>query len=98
MGIQGASVAGCNIYALFLFFLGIVVWAGDLTAWAKGIVNSTKAQVPDQLLGRVLSRGPPPNHQISALPTEGLNWLVRLLKDLLSLYPVRLSTFINHPP
>jgi hypothetical protein len=79
----------------FFLFLDVVAWARDLNARAKRIANCTKAQVPAQLLGRVSSKGPPPYPQTSALPTEGVYWFVRLLKQWLSLYPVRFSTFVN---
>jgi hypothetical protein len=79
-------------------FLGVVELAGDLNAKVKGIANCTKAQVPAQLLGRVSSKGPLQYHKTWALPTESVDWFVRLLKDRLSLHPVRFSTFINRPP
>jgi hypothetical protein len=92
MGIKGASAAGCSIYVYVS-----VAWAGDLNSRAKGIANCTKEQVPAQLLGRVSSKGPPQYHQTSALPSYSVGWFVRLLKEQLSLHPVRFSTFVNHP-
>jgi hypothetical protein len=79
-----------------LLFLGVVAQAGDLNARMKGIANCTKAQVPAQLPGRVSSKSPPQYHQTLALPTERVNWFVKLLKDWLSLHPVRFPTFVNH--
>jgi hypothetical protein len=63
----------------------------------KEIANCTKVQVLAQLLGRVSSKGPPQYHQTSALSTKSVDWYVKLLKDQLSLYPIRFSTFVNHP-
>jgi hypothetical protein len=80
-----------------LLFLGVVAWAGDPNARMKGFANCTKAQVPAQLLGRVSSKGLPQYHQILALPIESVDWFVRLLKDQLSLHPIRFSTFVNLP-
>jgi hypothetical protein len=79
-------------------FLGVVAWAGDLNARVKGIASFSKAQVPAQLPGRVSSKGPLQYHQKSALPTESVDRFVRLLKDWLSLYPIRFSTFVNCSP
>jgi hypothetical protein len=81
-----------------LLFLDIVAWVGVLNARVKGTANCTKAQVPAQLCERVSSKGPPQNHQTSALSTESMDWFVKLLKDQLSLHPVRFPTFVNHPP
>jgi hypothetical protein len=81
-----------------LLFLGVVAQTGDLNARMKGIVNCTKAQVAAHLPGRVSRKGPPQNHQTSALPTASVDWFVRLLKDWLSLYLVRFPTFVNCPP
>jgi hypothetical protein len=84
--------------SMSLPFLGVVAQAGDLNAGMKGIANCTKAQVPAQLPGRVPSKGPLQYYQTSALPTESVDWFVRLLKDWLSLHPIRFPTFINHSP
>jgi hypothetical protein len=80
-----------------LLFLDVVARAGDLDARVKGIANCTKAQVPAHLPGRDSSKGPLQYHQTSALPTESVDWFVRLLKDRLSLHPVRFPTFVNCP-
>jgi hypothetical protein len=90
-------VAGCSIYAYVPPFPRCWAWAGDLNARLKGIANCTKAQVSDQLLGRVWSKGPLQFHQ-TLLSTESVDWFVRLLKDWLSLYHIRFSTFGSHPP
>jgi hypothetical protein len=71
---------------------------GDLNARVKGIANCTKAQVPARLPGRVLRKGPPQYRQTSVLPTESVDCFVRLLKDWLSLHPVRFPTFVNCTP
>jgi hypothetical protein len=78
-------------------FLGVVAWAGDLNAKVKGIDNCTKAQVPAQSPGRVSSKSPLQYYQTLALPTESVDWFVKLLKDRLSLHPIRFPTFVNHP-
>jgi hypothetical protein len=82
-----------------LLFLDVVAWARDLNARVKGIANCTKAQVPARLPERVSS--PLQYHQTSALPTESMDWFVRMLKNRLSLHPIRFSTCVNrapHPP
>jgi hypothetical protein len=89
-------LAAVSMY-VSLLFLDVVAQAGDLNTRMKGTANCTKAQVPAQLLGRVSSKGPLQYHQTSALPTESVDWFVRLLKDRLSLHPIRFPTFVNHP-
>jgi hypothetical protein len=64
----------------------------------KGIANYTKAQVPEQSPGRVSSKSLLHYRQTSALPTESVDWFVKLLKDWLSLHPIRFPTFVNHHP
>jgi hypothetical protein len=81
-----------------LLFLSVVAWAGDLNARMKGIANCTKAQVPAQLPRRVSNKSPPQYYQTSALPTKSVDWFLKLLKDWLSLHPIRFPTFVNHPP
>jgi hypothetical protein len=82
--------------SMSLLFLDVVAWAGDLNARVKGIANCTKAQVPAQLLG-ISNKGPLQYQQTLALPTESVDWFVKLSKDGLSLHPVRFPTFVNHP-
>jgi hypothetical protein len=84
--------------SMSLLFLDVVAQAGDLNAGVKGNANCSKAQVPLQLPGRVSSKGPLQYHQTSALPIESVDWFVKLLKDRISLHPVRFPTFVNHPP
>jgi hypothetical protein len=81
-----------------LFFQDVVAQPGDLNVKMKGIANCTKAQVPAQLPGRVSSKSLLQYHQTSALPTKSVDWFVKLLKDQLSLHPIRFPTFINCPP
>jgi hypothetical protein len=81
-----------------LLFLDVVTQAGDLNAGMKGIDNCTKAQVAAQLPGRVSSKVPLLYHQTSALPTKSVDWFVRLLKDWLSLHPIRFLTFAKSAP
>jgi hypothetical protein len=86
MGIKGASVVGCNINVyVYVLFLDVVVWSGDLNARQR----DCQLQVPAQLPGRVSRKGPPPYQQTSALPTKSVHWFVKLLKDQLSLHPIR---------
>jgi hypothetical protein len=84
--------------SMSLLFLDVVAWAGDLNASMKGIANCTKAQMPAQLPGRVSSKRHPQYYQTSVLPTESVDWFVKLLKYWLSLHPIRFPTFVNHPP
>jgi hypothetical protein len=81
-----------------LLFLVVVAWAEDLNARVKGIANFSKAQVPAQLPGRVSNKSPLQYCQTLVLPTKSVDWFVKLLKDQLSLHPIRFPTFVNHPP
>jgi hypothetical protein len=84
--------------SMSLLLLGVVAQAGDLNSRVKGIDNCTKAQASAQVPGRVSSKGPPQYYQTSALPTKSVDWFVKLLKDWLSLHPIRFPTFVNRPP
>jgi hypothetical protein len=83
--------------SMSIFFLDVVAWGGDLSASMKGTASSTKVQVPAQLPGRVSSKSPLQYYQTLALPTKSMDWFLKLLKDWISLHPVRFPTFVNHP-
>jgi hypothetical protein len=95
MGIKGASAGGYSVYVSPFSRCGM---GCGQNARMKGIANCTKAQVTAQLPGRVSSKGPPQYHQTLVLPTKSVDWFMRLLKDWLSLHPVRFPTFVIRPP
>jgi hypothetical protein len=90
-------MVGCSVGVYVPPFSRCCGMGWGINARGKGIASCTKAQVPPQLPGRVSSKGPPQNHQTSALPTKSVDWFVRLLKDRLLLQSIGFPTFVNHP-